>query len=323
MNKIVYLLLLCINILIVADVTTIQNDFVKIVVSPDGFDQGRFSIETTGGDPSRQSDDNSPLIYGRPKPWTSFTTIAVDDTFYGFGTQTIKRAGKKAIYGQVVDHSKTDTMVVHTSQLKDVEVKQQLSFFRNPLSNVEDAVLIEYILTNQSQVTRNIGLRIMMDTMLGKNDAAPFRIGNDSIESEQQLIGDDILDYWQTFDSLVKPNVIGQGLLRHPPAGLTPPDKLILMNWGSLADNVFDVKLIEEVNSNPENMELRFKLANSYLSNNETEKGFSELLKLFEQNPTWNEEAAKKKLLEFFDLLGFNDPNVLEARKRLSSLMFK
>ena len=88
-------------------------------------------------------------------------------------------------------------------------------------------------------------------------------------------------------------------------------------------DNVFDVKLIEEVNANPENMELRFKLANSYLSNNETEKGFGELLKLFEQNPTWNEEAAKKKLLEFFDLLGFNDPNVLEARKKLSSIMFK
>ena len=85
----------------------------------------------------------------------------------------------------------------------------------------------------------------------------------------------------------------------------------------------FDEKLIDEVNANPENMELRFKLANSYLSLNETEKGFNELLKLFEQNPTWNEEAAKKKLLEFFDLLGFNDPNVLVARKKLSSIMFK
>ena len=88
-------------------------------------------------------------------------------------------------------------------------------------------------------------------------------------------------------------------------------------------ENVFDEKLIEDVNANPENMELRFKLANSYLQNNEIEKGFIELLKLFEQNPTWNEEAAKKKLLEFFDLLGFNDPNVLEARKKLSSIMFK
>ena len=85
----------------------------------------------------------------------------------------------------------------------------------------------------------------------------------------------------------------------------------------------FDEKLIDEVNSNPENMELRFKLANNYLSSNETEKGFNELLKLFEQNPTWNEEAAKKKLLEFFDLLGFNDPIVIVARKKLSSIMFK
>ncbi len=85
----------------------------------------------------------------------------------------------------------------------------------------------------------------------------------------------------------------------------------------------FDEKLIDEVNSNPEDMELRFKLANNYLSSNETEKGFNELLKLFEQNPSWNEEAAKKKLLEFFDLLGFNDPNVIVARKKLSSMMFK
>ena len=86
---------------------------------------------------------------------------------------------------------------------------------------------------------------------------------------------------------------------------------------------VFDEKLIEEVNADPKNMDLRFKLANNFLSNNETEKGFNELLKIFEQNPSWNEEAAKKKLLEFFDLLGFNDPNVVDARKKLSTMMFK
>ena len=70
-------------------------------------------------------------------------------------------------------------------------------------------------------------------------------------------------------------------------------------------------------------MELRLKLANNYLSTNKIEKGFHELLKLFEQNPNWNEEAAKNKLLEYFDLLGFNDPNVKEARKKLSRMMFK
>ena len=88
-------------------------------------------------------------------------------------------------------------------------------------------------------------------------------------------------------------------------------------------NEILDEKLIQEVNNDPKNIDLRFKLANKYLSLSETEKGFNELLKIFEQNPNWNEEAAKKKLLEFFDLLGFNDPNVIEARKKLSSMMFK
>ena len=77
------------------------------------------------------------------------------------------------------------------------------------------------------------------------------------------------------------------------------------------------------VNNEPNNKDKRFELAKNYLSSNETELGFNELLIIFEQDSKWNDEAAKKKLLEYFDLLGFNDPNVLEARKKLSSLMFK
>ena len=99
--------------------------------------------------------------------------------------------------------------------------------------------------------------------------------------------------------------------------------KRLLNNTNKDESEVFDKKLIDEVKADPENMELRFKLANSYLSSNEIEKGFDELLLIFEKNPKWNEEAAKKKLLEFFDMLGFNDPNVIEARKKLSRMMFK
>ena len=87
--------------------------------------------------------------------------------------------------------------------------------------------------------------------------------------------------------------------------------------------NFSNENLIKEVIANPQDKGLRYKLAESYLSTNEIEKGFDELLKIFEQDPNWNENAAKKKLLEFFDLLGFNDPNVIEARKKLSSMMFK
>jgi putative thioredoxin len=90
------------------------------------------------------------------------------------------------------------------------------------------------------------------------------------------------------------------------------------------ADGSSDLEELKSVVSNdPNNKEKRFELAQNYLSANETELGFNELLIIFEQDSKWKDEAAKKKLLEYFDLLGFNDPNVLEARKKLSSLMFK
>ena len=99
--------------------------------------------------------------------------------------------------------------------------------------------------------------------------------------------------------------------------------KKLLDATSKVEGEVVDSELIHKVKADPNNMDLRYKLANSYLSSSETEMGFNELLELFKQDPTWNEEAAKKKLLEFFDLLGFNDPNVIEARKKLSSMMFK
>ena len=82
-------------------------------------------------------------------------------------------------------------------------------------------------------------------------------------------------------------------------------------------------KILEKVKLNPQNKDLRYELAEIYLSTSETKKGFDELLEIFEQDPKWKDGAAKNKLLEFFDLLGFNDPNVIEARKKLSSMMFK
>ena len=98
----------------------------------------------------------------------------------------------------------------------------------------------------------------------------------------------------------------------------------------SLLDKIDDngsENIIEELQSklkiDPDNLEVRFELAQAYLSSNENQKGFDELLFIFERNSKWNDEAVKKKLLEYFDLLGFNDPDVMEARKRLSSLMFK
>ncbi len=96
----------------------------------------------------------------------------------------------------------------------------------------------------------------------------------------------------------------------------------LLSSLGDSGDSDIE-ELKSLVNDQPNNKEKRFELAEKYLSVNETENGFNELLIIYEQDSKWNDGAAKKKLLEFFDLLGFNDPNVIEARKKLSSMLFK
>jgi len=98
--------------------------------------------------------------------------------------------------------------------------------------------------------------------------------------------------------------------------------KKLVENQGNNEDINFE-DLKSKLNQDPENTKIRFELAEKYLTAGETTLGFKELLYIFEKKPKWDDEAAKKKLLEYFDLLGFNDPNVLEARKKLSSLMFK
>ena len=99
--------------------------------------------------------------------------------------------------------------------------------------------------------------------------------------------------------------------------------KKLLENTSSEKVNLTHEKLEAQVKNDPQDKHLRFQLAESYLSATETEKGFNELLKIFEQDSGWNDDMVKKKLLEYFDLLGFNDPNVIDARKKLSSMMFK
>jgi len=99
--------------------------------------------------------------------------------------------------------------------------------------------------------------------------------------------------------------------------------KKLLENLNSNDNPNIISELESQLKQNPDDKKIRLELATQLLNSDQISQGFQELLFLFDQDPKWNEEAAKKKLLEYFDLLGFNDPNVMEARKKLSSLMFK
>jgi putative thioredoxin len=68
--------------------------------------------------------------------------------------------------------------------------------------------------------------------------------------------------------------------------------------------------------------EARFELATALFGSNQREEGIDELLTLYRKDRNWNEEAARKQLVKFFEVMGPTDPLTLASRRRLSSLMF-
>jgi putative thioredoxin len=72
----------------------------------------------------------------------------------------------------------------------------------------------------------------------------------------------------------------------------------------------------------PNDHEARFELATALFGSGQREAGIDELLTLFRKDRAWNEEAARKQLVKFFEVMGPADPLTLSSRRRLSSLMF-
>jgi putative thioredoxin len=68
--------------------------------------------------------------------------------------------------------------------------------------------------------------------------------------------------------------------------------------------------------------EARFELATALFGAGEREAGIDELLTLYRKDRNWNEEAARKQLVKFFEVMGPTDPLTLSSRRKLSSLMF-
>ena len=81
-------------------------------------------------------------------------------------------------------------------------------------------------------------------------------------------------------------------------------------------------KLRARLKANPDDHEARFELATGLFGSGEREAAIDELLTLFKRDREWNEQAARKQLVKFFEVMGPTDPQTLSGRRRLSSLMF-
>jgi putative thioredoxin len=81
-------------------------------------------------------------------------------------------------------------------------------------------------------------------------------------------------------------------------------------------------KLRKEIADNPGNLQAHFDLALALNAKRDREGAMDELLTIIRRDKAWNDGAARKQLVEFFEAWGPADPMSVKGRQRLSALLF-
>ncbi|HEY8006169.1 MAG TPA: thioredoxin [Methylocella sp.] len=93
-----------------------------------------------------------------------------------------------------------------------------------------------------------------------------------------------------------------------------------------LAEQAADVgdssELTQRIATNPDDHQARLDFATLLNAKNRREEAAAELLEVIKRDRAWNDDGARKQLLQFFDAWGPADPATIGARKKLSLLLF-
>jgi putative thioredoxin len=89
------------------------------------------------------------------------------------------------------------------------------------------------------------------------------------------------------------------------------------------AESAGDLDLAQAaVAANPEDLQARQDLAMALFATGDNAGAMAQLLESIRVDRSWNDEAARLQLLEFFKTLGAANPDVMVARRQLSTLLF-
>jgi putative thioredoxin len=77
-----------------------------------------------------------------------------------------------------------------------------------------------------------------------------------------------------------------------------------------------------KVAADPKDQQSRLDLAVARYGAGKREQAMDDLLEMVRKDRKWNDEAARKQLVKFFEALGPADPLTVQGRRRLSSILF-
>jgi putative thioredoxin len=80
--------------------------------------------------------------------------------------------------------------------------------------------------------------------------------------------------------------------------------------------------LLAKLEANPADHQARYDLALALDAKGDREAALDALLEIVRRDRKWNDEAARKHLVTLFEAMGPADPRTIQARRKLSSILF-
>ena len=95
------------------------------------------------------------------------------------------------------------------------------------------------------------------------------------------------------------------------------------LNLAEQASSVGELAPLEKaVAANPDDHKSRFDLAVALSAKGDRAGAADQLLEIIRRDRKWNDEAARKQLLQLFEAWGLMDPASIAARRKLSAIWF-
>jgi putative thioredoxin len=115
--------------------------------------------------------------------------------------------------------------------------------------------------------------------------------------------------------------------LKHVPTDKAAnPDVISAKAALELALNPVDTRVVDklqaEIASNPDDFAKRLELAVALNGSGQRAEAAEQLLYVIRKKRDWNEDAARKQLVQFFDAWGPKDEFTLAGRRKLSAILF-
>ena len=235
--------------------STITNGILKAVIENalnDSIGIGVFTIKTDGGHPNPGQN----VFYGGAieYPWTSFTTIRVEDTHREYVTSNSTKAPSSGYtvqylnaYSPVVTKVSNTTATISWTTAEKLLVTLLIDIRGTTIADT--MVQVTVTVQNEDTISHSVAVRHEWDLMIDGDDNSSVRVWTDPsnpqswIQNETDWISPSF-QFWETtnnpdtsvfsiYGSTVLPSV-------NPPP--TVPDRVVYASWASCFGTAYDFK---------------------------------------------------------------------------------